>query len=171
MQHPNEEKVQRESVCQLISGSLTLKLNCASRWGFVHGRPCSHSSISLPSQIRGPLSMAERDFFECFSLLISPQSLHLSVHQPELMDLSADRQTARCQLCSVQPDNSNSGLSSKNGRSNYRTGRTRTVRVCFACAAIYLFIYFSWCVSKSESFSTVDNGDKQANLNRTAGRA
>ncbi|TNN55320.1 hypothetical protein EYF80_034452 [Liparis tanakae] len=35
----------------------------------------------------------------------SLQSLHLSVRQPELMDLSADRQTACCQLCSVQPDN------------------------------------------------------------------
>lgn len=134
--------MQRESVCQLISGSLTLKLNCASRWGFVHGHPCSHSSISLPSQIRGALSLAERDFFECFSLLVSPQSLHLSVHQPELMDLSADRQTARCQLCSVQPDNSNSGLSSKmDGPTTGLGAQEQCVFVLPAWLFIYLFIF------------------------------
>ncbi|KAF3844945.1 hypothetical protein F7725_008108, partial [Dissostichus mawsoni] len=42
---------------------------------------------------------------ERFSLLITLQSLHLSVLQPELMERSADGHTAGCQLCSVQSDN------------------------------------------------------------------
>lgn len=64
---------------------LMLNLESVNRWQLVCGCLCSH--------------LCTWD-----SLLIVPQSLHLSVCQPELMDLSADRQTARCQLCSVQPD-------------------------------------------------------------------
>lgn len=86
--------------------------------------------------------MAEKSFFECFSVLISPQSLHLSVHQPELMDLSADRQTAHCQLCSVQPDNSNSSLSPK--MDGLTTDLDAENSACLFCPHGYfiLFIYF-----------------------------
>lgn len=67
--------------------------------------------VSLSSQI-GAAS-------ERFSLLITLPSLHLSVRRPELMGLSADGQTACCQLRSVQPDNTaqcTSGLFPRNGR-------------------------------------------------------
>lgn len=57
------------------------------------------------ARVRGSVSGEEGNkFFRALPLLLVPHSLHLSIGQPELMDLSADRQTARCQLCSARPD-------------------------------------------------------------------
>lgn len=95
----------RQFYCQLISAGLTLNLKSVNRWAScVWRRVFPFVHVILSSRTGGSVS-GEEAVFERFSLLITPQSLHLSVRQPELMDLSADRRTARCQLCSVQPDN------------------------------------------------------------------
>lgn len=71
-----------------------------NRWGF----KCR--CLRFPcARVRGSVSGEEGSkFFRTLPLLLVLQSLHLSVGQPKLMDLSADRQTARCQLCSAWPD-------------------------------------------------------------------
>lgn len=69
--------------------------------------------LSLPSQTGGALSPATELLLERFSPLITAQSLHLSVHQPERMDLVCrltDKQPA-ASCFQASPDNSNSTFS------------------------------------------------------------
>lgn len=63
------------------------------------------------------------------------------------MDLSSDRQTARCQLCSVQPDNTAQYrlLPETNGWAA-RLCLQGTACVCFFCL-VWLFVHFSVCPS------------------------
>lgn len=137
--------------CQLISGSLTLNLKSVNRWwSCVWLRVFPFVCVSLSSQTRGSVS-GEEAVFKRFSLLITPQSLHLSVHQPELMDLSADRQTAPCQLC-VQPDNSTQCTSSLFPEMTGWTARLYyrwyvCVCVCMFFCLVWLFVHFCVCPS------------------------
>lgn len=146
---------------QLISLRLMLSLNCANRWGFLHGHPCSHLSIWVSRLKLEGLCLWQRSCCSSAFLRSLPaQSLHLPVHQPERMDLVCrltDKQPA-ASCFQASPDNSNSTFSPQmDGLLN-------------RCAENSLCVCFFLYVSMSVSFSTVDNRDKHANLNRTAGR-
>ena len=94
-------------------------------------------------------SLAERQF-ERFSLLITLQSLHLSVFQPELMERSADGHTAGCQLCSVQSDNTaqcTSSLFPEDGRLAYCIAERIGVCMCTVLFPMYGYL-FILCLSK-----------------------
>lgn len=99
------------------------------------------------------LLLKGRSRFQPFflSLLITLQCLHLSVCQPELMELSADRQTACCQLCSVQPDNTAQCISSS--EMDDWTARLYCRVEVFICASarvcslVRIFAHFCVCLS------------------------
>lgn len=127
------------------------------------GCVCSHLFVRASHfELEDP-SLVRKQFF--FSLLITLQSLHLSVHQTELMDLSADRQTARCQLCSVLSDNalhvSSLKLTAQLLDCIVEKSSASACVLCFV-GLVWLFVHF--CVCVCGSFSTVDNRDKHVKL-------
>lgn len=92
------------------------------------------------------------------SRLITLQILHLSVHQPELMDLSADRQTTCCQLCSVQLDNTRQCTSGLFPEMDDWIARLIAeeicvcVLVCMRFCLVWLFVHFCVCPSNCGLF-------------------
>lgn len=94
------------------------------------------------------LRLRRSSSFRAFFLCSLPRraSICLSA-SPTLMDLSSDRQTARCQLCSVQPDNTAQyRLFPETNGWAARLCLQGTACVCFFCL-VWLFVHFSVCPS------------------------
>lgn len=135
----------------LISENLTLNLKSVNRWPSCHVFPFETASPS--SQFENGSFSREEAVFNLFflPLLITLQCLHLSVRQPELMELSADRQTACCQLCSVQPDNTAQCISSSE-MDDWTARLYCRVEVCIrasvrVCSLVRIFAHFCVCLS------------------------
>lgn len=83
------------------------------------------------------------------------------------MDLSADRQTARWQLCSARPDYETQLISSPS-TPKIDGGQLdcvlASVCVCVCILALYGYLSFFCVCNYLSTFSTVDNKDKQVKL-------